>query len=84
MDENVQELSEKGRLPDPYLSREAWLQIVKPVEMAGRLDHIPATKPNNKREQKTADLQNFYLTRKSIGGFSDNYDKIRWNHDKRD
>lgn len=52
---------------DPYLAREAWLNIVKPVEMAGRLDHVKATPASNARERKTRDLQNHYLTQRSVG-----------------
>lgn len=57
----------EAKAADEYLMREAWLNVVKPVEMAGRLDHVKARPPMNKREEKTAQLQNYFLTRKSQG-----------------
>lgn len=68
------------KIADSYLSREAWLDIVKPVEMAGRLDHVAAKPPRNKREKKTAMLQNHYLSKRSVGMFSDPnaYERIQW------
>lgn len=60
-------MSNNPKMADPYLSREAWLNIVKPVEMAGRLDHVKARPPANRREQETARVQNYFLTRKSQG-----------------
>jgi hypothetical protein len=69
--------------PDKDLAREGWLDIVKPVDMVGRLDHIPARKPRTKKDKETARLQNYWLTRRSIGGSSEqyrtNYDRIKWN-----
>lgn len=68
--------------PDKDLSREGWLDIVKPVERAGRLDHIPARKPVTKKDYETARLQNYYLTKNSFGSTSEryreNYDRIKW------
>jgi hypothetical protein len=69
--------------PDKNLAREGWLDIVKPVELAGRLDHIPARKPVTAKDRETARLQNHWLTRRSIGGASEQYrrgyDRIKWN-----
>jgi hypothetical protein len=69
--------------PDKDLAREGWLSIVKPVELAGRLDHIPARKPVTAKDRETARLQNYWLTRRSIGGSSDvyrtNFERIKWN-----
>lgn len=74
--------------PDKDLSREGWLDIVKPVELAGRLDHIPARKPITKKDKETARIQNYWLTRRSIGSMSEayreGYERIKWNHDRRD
>jgi hypothetical protein len=71
--------------PDKDLSREGWLDIVKPVDMLGRLDHIPARKPRSKKEKEMARVQNYWLSRRSIGGSNDayrtGYDRIKWNHD---
>lgn len=55
------------KIPDKDLSREGWLDIVKPVYEAGRLDHIPARKPVTLHDHKVAQSQNYWLTRKSIG-----------------
>ena len=64
---------------DPYLQREAWKEIVVPVERAGRLDHIPARKPVTKKDYDTARKQNSAITRKPFGlseQARDNYDRI--------
>lgn len=64
-------------LPDKNLSREGWLDIVKPVAMAGRLDHIPARKPVTKKDRDIAKNQNYWLTRRSMA-MPDGYEKIDW------
>ncbi len=66
---------------DPYLMREAWLSIVAPVERAGRLDHVKATKPVTKKDKHTAQVQNYHLTRKSYG-MPQGYENIQWNSTK--
>lgn len=53
-------------LPDKNLSREGWLDIVKPVAMAGRLDKIPARKPVTKKDYDTAKKQAYWLGRRSF------------------
>ena len=63
--------------PDKNLAREGWLDIVKPVEMSGRLDHIPAKKPTTKKEKETARLQNYWLSRRSYV-MPEGYDAIDW------
>jgi hypothetical protein len=65
------------RPADPQLMKEAWLDIVAPVERAGRLDHIPARKPMNKKEVDTARKQNYAVTRRTFG-MPDNYNRIDW------
>lgn len=66
-------------LPDKDLSREGWLDIVKPVAMVGRLDHIPAIKPKTKKQYDIAAKQNYWLSRRSYG-MPHNYDNIKWRH----
>ncbi len=72
----------KSPFPDKDLSREGWLDIVKPVELAGRLDHIPARKPVTKKDRETARLQNHWLSRRTPGSTSEryreNYERIKW------
>ncbi len=63
---------------DPYLMREAWLQVVKPVANAGRLDSIQPRKASTKKQQHTAQVQNYYLTRKCYA-MPVGYERIRWN-----
>jgi hypothetical protein len=70
-------------IPDKDLSREGWLDIVKPVDMAGRLDHIPAIKPTTKKQFDTAAKQNYWLSRRSYG-MPTNYDRIKWEHNEED
>ena len=69
--------------PDKDLAREGWLDIVKPVDMVGRLDHIPARKPITKKEHETARLQNYWITRRSYGSTNEQYrtgyERIKWN-----
>jgi hypothetical protein len=64
---------------DPQLVKDAWLDIVVPVERAGRLDHIPARKAETLRERDIARTQNYSVTRRTYG-FSDSdwYERIRW------
>lgn len=61
-----------------YEQREAWLEMVKPVSNAGRLDKIPARRATTLRDRRTAQVQNYYLTRRSFGSFHPNYDLIDW------
>ena len=66
-----------GKLPDPVAMREAWLQIVQPVERAGRLDHIKAQKATTPKMVDTAIKQNYWLTRKTYG-MPQGYERIKW------
>lgn len=68
-------------LPDKDLSREGWLDIVKPVDMAGRLDHIPARKPVTKKDYDIAAKQNYWLSRRSHG-MPVGYERIKWKHNE--
>ncbi len=66
-----------GKQADPYLMREAWLHIVKPVALAGRLDKIQAQRAETPRQKHVAQVQNYFLTRKSYS-MPGGYDRIRW------
>lgn len=70
-------MSEGFKIPDKDLSREGWLDIVKPVDMAGRLDKIPARKPVTKKDYDIARNQSYWLSRRSIG-MPDGYSRIDW------
>lgn len=70
-----------GKQADPYLMREAWLQIVKPVANAGRLDKIAAQKPLTKKQKHVAQVQNYHLTRATYA-MPDGYSRIQWNSTK--
>jgi hypothetical protein len=71
-----------GKMPDPYLSREAWLQICQPVERMGRIDKVKAMKPRNSRERAIAKTQNYYLTRRPMPTMTpEQYDRIKWKKD---
>lgn len=68
-----------GGIPDKNATREFWLDVVKPVEMAGRLDHIPARPAETLAEKSAAKTQNHWLSRKSFGfPDSDWYERIAW------
>ncbi len=64
---------------DPYLEKQAWLDVVAPVERAGRLDHIPARKASTPREAETARRQNYALTRHTFA--MPDTSGIRWERD---
>ncbi len=67
-----------GKPADPLKVKEFWLDVVRPAADAGKLDKIPARRPRNLRERSQAKTQNYHLTRKSFGGFGENYDRIQW------
>jgi hypothetical protein len=75
-------MSDSMKMPDKDLSREGWLDIVKPVEMAGRLDKIPARKPVTKKDHDIARKQNYWLSRRSFG-MPGSYDCINWGKEHR-
>ena len=83
MEEN--DYPETGSGPaDPQKVKEFWLDTVVPAERAGKLDKIPAGKAVSKQGKKIAQTQNYYLTRRSFGGFSERYNMIRWKHTLKD
>ena len=57
----------QGGIADKNAVREYWLDVVKPVERAGRLDHIPARKAETLQEKSVAKTQNHWISRKSFG-----------------
>lgn len=63
--------------PDKNLSREGWLDIVKPVELAGRLDKIPAQKPVSKLDKRRAENQRYWLSKRSYD-MPSGYEFIDW------
>lgn len=69
----------EGSAPaDPYKCREQWLQFVRPIADCGKLEKLRTVRAKTKREKKTADMQNYYLSRKSFGCFGQRYDLIDW------
>lgn len=67
-----------GTPADPLKVRDYWLDVVRPAADKGKLDKVPARPARNARERAQARTQNYYLTRKTFGGFGDNYNRIRW------
>ena len=76
---NNPDMPETGSGPaDPQAVRDFWLQTVRPVADAGRLDKIrPAFKGVSPRGRDIARNQNHWLTRKSFG-MPDGYERIKW------
>jgi hypothetical protein len=66
-----------GKLPDPYLMREFWLETVQPVERRGKLDSIKPLPVKTKKQKQTAIEQNYYLTKRSFG-MPVGYERIDW------
>ena len=67
-----------SEMADPLKVRDFWLDCVRPVADAGKLDKIKPKKATTPREKAQAKTQNYSLTRRVIGGFGDNYDRIDW------
>lgn len=63
---------------DPLKVREFWVETVRGAADRGKLETIPTVKARTPREQAQAKSQNFWLTRRTIGGFGANYDLIDW------
>lgn len=63
---------------DPLKVKEFWLDTVRPAADLGKLEKVPTKKATTKRERQIADTQNYWLSRKSFGGFGPNYDRIQW------
>lgn len=72
-------LPEYGSGPaDPYKVKEFWKDVVVPAARIGKLEKIPTMKARNARERETARRQNYEITRRSFGGFHENYNHIKW------
>jgi hypothetical protein len=69
-----------GAPADPLKVRDFWLEVVRPAADSGKLEKIPTVKARTPRQAAIARTQNYWLTRRTIGGFGDNYDRIQWNH----
>lgn len=65
-------------ISDSDQTREYWVEIVRSASDRGRLETIPTTIAKTARERDTARNQNYWLSRKSFGGFHPNYERIRW------
>jgi hypothetical protein len=65
-------------IADKDASREYWLEQVRPVAERGKLDKIPTRLAVTKREKQQAKTQNYWLTKRTFGGFHPNYDNIKW------
>jgi hypothetical protein len=71
-------MSEYAQFADHYQQREFWVETVRSAQDRGKLEKVPTTMATTKREKRTAQAQNYWLSKKSIGGFHDNYDLIDW------
>jgi hypothetical protein len=61
---------------DRDASRELWVQTVRGAMDAGqKIQTVPA---RTAKERHKAKQQNYWLSRKSYGGFGTNYDLINW------
>src|SRR5207247_11283956 len=70
------------KIPDKDLSREGWLDIVKPAYMRrGHTDYLLHQEANTTLRRSRAKTQNYWLSRRSYG-MPENYERIRWNHDR--
>lgn len=78
------DMPETGSGPaDPLKVRDFWLEVVRPAADRGKLEKVPTVKGVSKRGRDIARTQNYHLTRKSIG-MPEGYERIQWNHDRRD
>ena len=66
-----------AKIADPEGVKDFWLQVVKPVAQAGRLDKIPAHTAVTPRGKDIARKQNYELTKRTYG-MPKGYDKIKW------
>lgn len=71
-------MMEEAKMADPYKAREYWTQIVRGAADRGKLEKIPTRIAKTPREKEQARMQNQCITRKSFGGFHENYDRIQW------
>src|SRR6266700_1745556 len=76
------ELNRPFKIPDKDLSREGWLDIVKPAYLRrGHTDYLLHQEADTTLRRSRAKTQNHWLTRRSYG-MPDNYERIQWRHDR--
>lgn len=63
---------------DPQQTREYWVEVVRSASDRGKLEKVPTTLAKTTRERDTARNQNYWLSKKSFGGFHPNYERIQW------
>src|SRR6266699_3589070 len=69
------------KIPDKDLSREGWLDIVKPAYLRrGHTDYLLHQEADTTLRRSRAKMQNYWLSRRSFG-MPDNYERIQWGHD---
>lgn len=71
-------MMEESKMADPYKCKELWTQIVRGAADKGKLEKIPTKIAKTPREKEQARVQKQCITRKSFGGFNENYDLIDW------
>ena len=76
------ELNRPFKIPDKDLSREGWLDIVKPAYLRrGHTDYLLHQEADTTLRRSRAATQNHWLTKRSFG-IPDNYERIQWSHDR--
>ncbi len=70
--------AESGQMADPHKARELWTEVVRSASDRGKLEKIPTKIARTKKEKAQARTQNHWLSRKTFGGFGENYDLIEW------
>ena len=63
---------------DYHQQREFWIETVRSAQDRGKLEKVPTKKAETLREKRTAQVQNYWLSKKSFGSFHANYDLIDW------
>jgi hypothetical protein len=71
-------MDETAQFADYHAQRELWVETVRSAQDRGKLETVPTSLATTKREKRTAQAQNYWLSKKSIGGFHPNYDRIDW------
>lgn len=66
------------KISDSQQTREYWTEIVRSASDRGKLEKIPTTIARTPKERDTARKQNYWLSKKSFGGFHANYERIQW------
>jgi hypothetical protein len=69
---------ETARFADYHQQREFWVETVRSAQDRGKLEKVPTSFATTKREKRTAQAQNYWLSKRSIGGFHANYELIDW------